>query len=67
MFGGFIATNAAAVCPNCWRLAFHAMAAVAFVTTYLVLRWAVDPRPPARSVISPLQLGGGCSRRGSVR
>lgn len=60
MIGGFFATNVGATRPlgiEGWRFAFHLMAAVAFATVYLVLRWAVDPRPPARAVLSPLQLG----------
>lgn len=69
MLGGFFATNVGSTFPlgiiDGWRLAFHAVAAVAFVTTGLVLKWAVDPRPPSRAVISPLQLGDERGRSGS--
>lgn len=61
MLGGFFATNVGSTHPfgvEGWRFSFHLMAAVAFVTVYLVLRWAVDPRQPVRAVISPLQLSG---------
>ena len=60
MLGGFFATNVGSLRPlgmEGWRFSFHLMAALALVTVYLLLRWAVDPRPPARALLSPLQLG----------
>jgi hypothetical protein len=61
MLGGFFATNVGSTRPlgmEGWRFSFHLMAALALVTVYLLLRWAVDPRPPARAVLAPIQLGG---------